>query len=154
MYDGSTKLDSNYYFDQFHRPVVISSGHASNVADKQWKIIVLYEFVGSPAKEYTVKVYSKHTEDGSKNKLVDASGNTSVKHYDGSSPSGFTGSTWTGLHNDCSKYDTTTTAAKVKTEDKKIESFYDVFDQCESFEEFFLLLWYNPEVIFIWYKFW
>jgi hypothetical protein len=36
----------------------------------------------------------------------------------------------------------------------EVKSLLDVFENCESFEEFWEFMWYNPWVCFVWFHFW
>lgn len=154
--DG-TRYDYKYYFDQYHRPILVAP--ADYTAGNFIRIMAEVQFINSahPARDYTVKVYSRHnaTAGSSQNKIRFTDTN-SERHvnYDGSSPSGFTSSSWTGFNSDCSRYDPPTTPAKVAAEDKHIESLTDAFSQAEDFGQFFELIYYNPEILFIWFKFW
>jgi len=60
-----------------------------------FKIAVKYLWFNSPHKEYTVSVYSKQTLT-----VLDDTGSVSIKHMDGSVPSGFTGSSYKGMTDD------------------------------------------------------
>jgi len=88
-------------------------------------------------------------------------------HTDGQSPSEFaSNSTYIGMHTDCSRYtgssntgttdnggsSATTTDEKMK--ETEIKSFGDLMDKATTAEEFFLLVWYNPWAIFVWFHFW
>ena len=52
--------------------------------DQQFLITVQYAWMGSPRRDFTVKVYSS---DG--NDIVDEDGNTNMLHTDGQEPSEF-----------------------------------------------------------------
>lgn len=36
----------------------------------------------------------------------------------------------------------------------EIKSFGDLIEKCNTAEEFFLLVWYNPWALFVWFHFW
>ena len=82
---------------------------------------------------------------------------------DGQSPSGFTSSNYIGMDNwDCSMGsgnsgntggDTTQEEERDVTE-IEVASLMDVFAEAQSVGEFFGLIWYNPQVCVIWFKFW
>jgi len=56
--------------------------------------------MNNPNKEYTIKLYSPIKGIN----IVDSNDMGNVLHYNGSSPSGFTNSNYTGMPNDCSGY--------------------------------------------------
>ena len=70
LYEDSASSSTAYklYSDQFTYPILITSYSAGVV----WKIKVQYTWFGSPAPDYTLKVYS--TQDL---EIKDANGNTS-----------------------------------------------------------------------------
>ena len=74
-----------------------SSNHNTNDI---YKLYVKYEWIGSPHRDYTLKAYSKF----SSAKIYDSSGNTNKINMDGQSPSGFTDSSYTGMHSNCDRY--------------------------------------------------
>lgn len=92
-------------------------------------------------------------------------------HMDGQSPSGYTSSTYIGMNEwDCSM-STSTSGGDTTCEDCggdsggggetvrdvstiEVKSLLDVFENCESFEEFWEFMWYNPWVCFVWFHFW
>jgi hypothetical protein len=102
VYQYGQLLSYNYYFDQYHKPLMF--GPDSHFSGSQYTIFVQYEFLGSPAKDYTLKAYSKY-----KSKIYNSQYNTNMIHMDDQSPSGFTSSTYTGLDNfTCSTTETST----------------------------------------------
>lgn len=174
IYQGSTRLDYKYYVDQFHKPILRAAGSHPG----QYIIYVQYEFVGSPHKDFTLKAYSKYS-----NKIKDSSGNTNELHMDGSTgSSGFTNSNFAGMNAptssfDCCKFGSSTQncnpnlgssdppappAPTPAPEEEKprdvsevpVKSLVDVFENAETFEEFFEFLWYNPWVTVVWFHFW
>lgn len=58
VYYGGTRIDYKYYLDQFHRPILIAASNTVGV--EKYYIYVEYEYLGSPAPDYTLKVYSKN----------------------------------------------------------------------------------------------
>jgi hypothetical protein len=62
-----------------------------NGGDK-FKVVVQYTWDQQPAKDYTVKIYSKQNLE-----VKDANGATNMIHMDGQQPSGFTSSTYCGM---------------------------------------------------------
>ena len=48
--------------------------------------------------------------------------------------------------------DTTTEDRDVST--IEVKSLLDVFNNAEDIGEFFGFIWYNPQVMFIWFHFW
>lgn len=36
----------------------------------------------------------------------------------------------------------------------EIKSFTDIINKCNTAEEFFLLIWYNPWACFVWFHWW
>jgi hypothetical protein len=80
---ASSMFAYKMYPDQFSKPMLISTYNAGDV----FKVNVRFDWFNSQAKDYTVKIYSKATS-----VIKNRDGNTSVKHMDGQSPSGFTNS--------------------------------------------------------------
>lgn len=58
-----------------------------------FKVRAKYNWFDSPAKDYTVKIYSKQSLE-----VKDSTGQTNILHMDGQSPSGFTDSTYRGMN--------------------------------------------------------
>ena len=56
--EGTNLLSSKFYYDYYHNPIAITSSSYSGGAEL--KIKVKYYWANSPARDYTVKVYSKH----------------------------------------------------------------------------------------------
>jgi len=85
---------------------------------------------------------------------------------DGSSPSGFTSSSYIGMDAwDCSMgtttednndgdTDTNTDSGERDVKEIEVKSLLDVFDNAETVGEFFSFLWYNPQVMVIWFHWW
>ena len=78
-----------YVSDQFSYPILITSYNAGDV----FKVRAKYLWLGSPAKDYTVKIYSKQSLEV-KNFL----GQTNILHMDGQLPTGFTDSSFRGMN--------------------------------------------------------
>ena len=77
-----------YYYEQFHRPYLTASRPAN------YEIVVKYNWNGSPANDYTLKIYS--IESG---KIIsEKTGEGKMVHMDGQEPSGFTISEYRSDH--------------------------------------------------------
>jgi len=147
IYKGSVSQGYKYYLDQTHKPIIMSS--SNHGAGQEYKIYVQYEWLGSPAKDYTLKVYSKYAN----SQIKDTNGNTNMLNMDGSSPSGFKdGANYQGWHTDCSRYDPK--VAKTPVSEVEVKSLLDVFDKAEDIGEVFEYMWYNPWVCVVWFHFW
>tara|TARA_B110000285_G_scaffold232359_1_gene303236 strand:+ start:1251 stop:1982 length:732 start_codon:yes stop_codon:yes gene_type:complete len=87
--DGST-VSSTYkvYSDQFNYPLLVTTYSAGVV----FKFAVQYTWFGSVAPDYTITVYSKQNLE-----VKNANGGTNVVNYDGTEPSGYTGSSFKGM---------------------------------------------------------
>jgi hypothetical protein len=110
--DGaSSYLAYKYVSDQFSYPILVTSYNAGDI----FKVVVKYMWFDSPAKDYTVKIYSKQTLE-----VKNSSGETNVIHMDGQEPSGFTTSTYRGMNPPA------TTVTPI-TEVIVIEKFSDIF---------------------------
>lgn len=75
-----TVRDYNYWEETAHDPIMIEEYDS----DEEFQIHVKYEWIGSPRRDFTVKVYSF---DG--NDVVDEIGLTNMLHTDGNQPSEF-----------------------------------------------------------------
>ena len=145
IYKGNVKQKEIYYVDDTHKPLLIANtNHAVNDA---YTIMVKYEWIGSPHRDYTLKAYSKFTNA----KISDAYGNTNKLNMDGQSPRGFTSSSYEGITADCSKWGIGVATA---VKDTIVKSLFDVFGKANGIGEFFEYLWYNPWIIFIWFTLW
>jgi len=129
----------NYFVEQYHKPIIVST--TDYTAGTTLSIVVKYEWMGSPHKDYTVKVYSK-----SSGKITNAQGATVLQHMDGQEPSGFTSSTFRGM-NGCPS----AVAQEIK---KEVKSLIDVFTKGESVDEMITLFKDNWWVVFVWFSFW
>ena len=158
VYNGGTRLDYKYYMDQKHSYIKVESATAASISE--FTIYVKYEFVGSPHPDFTLKVYSKENLP-----ILDSNGNTNEINMDGSSPSGFTSSSYIGMDAwDCSMgtttdnndgdTDTNTDSEERDVKEIEVKSLFDVFDNAETVGEFFSFCWYNPQVMFIWFSWW
>lgn len=83
VYHGDSNPYS-YIWDIMHSPLRIKENEYT--ANELFDIRVRYDWYWSPAKDFTVKIYSKH--DGTN--LFDLTGNTNMLHTDGNEPSEFT----------------------------------------------------------------
>ena len=83
VYHGDSNPYS-YAWDIMHSPLLIRENEYA--ANDLFDIRVRYDWYWSPAKDFTVKIYSKH--DGTK--LFDSLGKTNMLHTDGNEPSEFT----------------------------------------------------------------
>ena len=81
-----------YYQEQFPYSVIIPESDYR--AGKTLIFYVKYEWMGSPAPDYTVSVYSKQNLE-----VVDKNNMMRIVHMDGQSPSGFTDSSYSGMDN-------------------------------------------------------
>jgi hypothetical protein len=131
-----------------------------------YTLYVKYEFAGSPHPDFTTKIYSKYTGVN----ILDTAGNSNMIHMDGTSPSGYTSSSYIGMSNwDCSMGSSTdsggdssggdggdggTTTEERNIETMEVKSLLDVFNNAQDIGEFFALIWYNPGTMFIWFHFW
>jgi hypothetical protein len=96
--NGDIQLSTKYYMDYGHDPYMTS---AYNAGDEIF-ITVQYEWMGSPHKDYTLKVYSKH--EGANIVQVDSDSKeigSNQLFTDGRSPSEFTDSSFTGYQDCC-----------------------------------------------------
>lgn len=57
-----------------------------------------------------------------------------------------------GSSGDTTTDDTTTEDRDVAT--IEVKSLYDVFENANDVGEVFAFIWYNPQVMFIWFHFW
>lgn len=71
-------------WDITHDPVVIEEGNYT--ANQLFTIKVAYDWFWSPARDFTVKIYSRHNG----TELQDFRGNTNMLYADGREPSEFT----------------------------------------------------------------
>jgi hypothetical protein len=69
-------------------PVLVNAG--DYVAGDVFRMQVTYDWFGNVPRDYTVKVYSKQSLT-----VRDENGNKNMVHMDGTSPSGFTSSSYT-----------------------------------------------------------
>jgi len=86
--------ETKYYQDQGHDPFMVKE--ADYAAGDVFAVYVKYDWWGSPAPDYTVKVYSTQTIE-----VLDEAEQTRQFHTDGQSPSEFTESTYCGMTNGC-----------------------------------------------------
>lgn len=73
--------------------------------------------MGSPHKDYTVKVYSKHDLE-----VTNSNGETNQLHTDGQSPSEFTSTNYCGMNIDCTPnkaYEAVEKLAEAEASDEK-----------------------------------
>jgi hypothetical protein len=84
------EVDSLYYAEYFHKPILLKEKDYSK--NSQYIIRVDYKWYNSPARDYTVKVYSKMDVP-----VKDSNGKLSITHMDGQVPSGFTSSSFVGM---------------------------------------------------------
>lgn len=77
---------------------------SSYTAGTTYTIKVTFTWNSAPIMDFTVRVYSTQTA-----KILDTSGSTVTTNYDGTSPSAFTSSSYTGMSGSCSSTTTTTT---------------------------------------------
>lgn len=99
-----------------------SSNHNTNDI---YTLYVNYEWIRSPHRDYTLKAYSKF----SSAKIYDSSGNTNEINMDGQSPSGFTDSSYTGMHSDCDRYFAEPPRSIADTE---VKSLLDIMDKADN----------------------
>lgn len=122
--DGASTYSAyKYVSDQFSYPILMTTYNAGDV----FKIVVGYTWFNSPAKDYTVKIYSKQSL-----QVKSSTGSTSIKHMDGQEPSGFTTSTYRGMSGSTTggTTDTTTTTVVV------IEKLGDMFSTALGSDNF------------------
>jgi hypothetical protein len=79
--DSPSFSDYRLVSDQFSYPILITDYQGGDT----FKIVVSYTWFDSPAKDYTLSVYSKQELE-----IRDQEGEMSVLHMDGQEPSGFT----------------------------------------------------------------
>jgi len=114
--DGSTANTAyKLYSDQFVYPILLTSYSAGVV----FTMKVTFSWFGSPAPDYTLKLYTKQDLE-----IQDSNGDTSILNYDGSSPSGFTDSVFCGM--DC------TPTVDDSDEEEEITNLGDVLDEAFS----------------------
>ena len=85
-------------------------------------------------------------------------GTTNMIYMNGTSPSGFTNSKYTGMMT-CTQYNnlvnpSSNNPTTRNVQSIKVGSLIDVFTNSTSIGDFFALLWYNPWVLFVWFKLW
>ena len=85
-------------------PVVVSN----YVAGTLFTITVQWTWNGNPNPDYTLKVYSKLSGVN----ILNSSLGTVILNYNGSSPSGFTNSNYTGMTSSCSSFISNTSTSK------------------------------------------
>jgi len=96
--DGAdTYTAYKYVVDQFAYPILLTSYSGGDV----FKVRAKYLWFNSPAKDYTVKIYSKQALE-----VKDTTGSTNIVHMDGQYPSGFTDSTFRGMNPEDNDYPT------------------------------------------------
>jgi hypothetical protein len=65
---------------------------SSYTAGTTYTIVVTFTWNSSPIRDFTVRVYSPFTAN-----IKDSTGSTKTTNYDGTSPSSFTSSSYTGM---------------------------------------------------------
>ena len=85
---SGSRFGIQYYWEQYHRPILVSNTEGLS---GDWNVKVTSDFYDAPGNDYTVMLYSTHDID-----IMDEDGQTSVFHTDGSEPSEFTDSCFTG----------------------------------------------------------
>lgn len=80
-----------YYAEAWNRPVLV--GTESYQAGDTLSIYIMYDFDGSPNRDFTVQMYSKMSQDDGV-WIYDANGLANQLHMDGTEPSGFWNSTY------------------------------------------------------------
>jgi hypothetical protein len=138
--DGASSYTAyKYASDQFSYPILQTTYSAGDV----YKVVVGYTWFNSPAKDYTVKIYSKQSLE-----VKNASGETNIQHMDGQEPSGFTSSTYRGMTTTTTGTDTTTTTTTTKV----VENFADIFSTAFESDNFvaaiFAICFTYPAVCF------
>lgn len=87
LYKNSVLIDSKAYYDAFHWPLQVLE--ASYSANDIFKLSVMYDWDYGldkyPARDYTVKVYSKQNL-----QVKNSAGQTNMWNMDGQYPSAFT----------------------------------------------------------------
>ena len=86
---NGARLDYIWYNEQFARPILANTYNNGDTFTIEVKI----KWYDHPAKDYTVKVYSKQTLE-----VKDNQGQTKMLHMDGQSPSGFKNSQYKGMN--------------------------------------------------------
>lgn len=84
--------------DQFSYPILLKTYSAGD----RFKVRAKYLWFDSPAKDYTVGIYSKQNLE-----VLDSTGSSNILHMDGKTPSGFTKSTYRGMNPSSSPTDGT-----------------------------------------------
>lgn len=123
--DGASAYTA-YQFgsDQFSYPILITSYSAGDV----YKVRAAYTWFNSPSPDYTVKIYSKQTL-----QVKSSTSTTNMIHMDGSSPSGFTNSTYKGMDN------TDWKPVVAPPADTEVNSFGDMIAAARDKGNFFLI---------------
>lgn len=135
-------------------------------ANDVFELNIKYLWFNSPHKEYTVTVYSKQDLT-----VRDDTGSVSKKYMNGTSPSGFTDSSYTGMDPSDTSGSTDTTdttldqnaavnvaldlmvaGAQVYGDDNiEIKSFLDILNKAENEAHFWRLFEKNWWIIFVWF---
>ena len=118
-------------FELFHWPVQVLASNYS--AGDKFLITVQYTWGGYPARDYTVKVYSK--QDLS---ILDSDGKTNMWHMDGQFPSAFTKSHY--------RKETTTF-----TPSWSPRSLHDIWLVSNNVQQFSDLVSSHPWTLFVWF---
>jgi len=92
--NAMTKIDYKFYEDQGHSPFFLKTYEK----DETFLLNIRYGWHNSPAKDYTVKVYSKN-----KVKILNVAGKEQRYHTDGQSPTEFTRGDYCGMSMGCKK---------------------------------------------------
>lgn len=144
----STDYLFTYYFDQISYPILIAPSYGYKAGDT-FKISVIKGYMENyPAKDYTVKLYSKHDI-----KITNSNGKTNMIHMDGQYPSGFTESKYCGPY--CDQYNQVTTSSNKYTgPPEDATTMIELLQSAPDVATFLSVLLRKPYLIFIWFKFW
>lgn len=132
-----------------YKPYWISIPVTAQNATSPFTITLMYDWASSPSNEFTVSVYSPSMIAP----LLNSTGQNNSYFMDGRSPSGFTGNNlYCGFN--CTPHAPTPTPTPVNPQTVVVKSLFDVFAKATDIETFFLIIWYNPWVLFLWFSFW
>ena len=133
------------------KPYWVSIPVSAQSATSTYTITLQYDWASSPSNEFTVSVYSPI----SGVPLLNSTSKNNSYFMDGRSPSGFTNNNpYCGFN--CTPASPTPTPAPtpVNPQTVVVKSLFDVFAKATDIGSFFLIIWYNPWVLFAWFSFW
>ena len=123
-------------------------------AGTRFQIYLKYLWFDSPAKDYTVSIYSKQDLI-----IYDKTGNTNKVYMDGQRPTGFRNSDYTGMGEYHPSKMVITNRGPInpprpefKAEEFQPKSLEDVLAIHPSFADLVVILWHHPWVLLWWFN--